>query len=619
MSYFQNATINIFNNNKLRDPQIAAYLAAYKYYQEYDNKDRETIIVLPTGTGKTGLIGILPFKISKGKVLIITPQLTIKKGILNNLTNGPDSFYIKNNIIYGKNPLISEYRKDLPKEILDKSDIIVVNIHKLQKYLPRNLMGKVKNNYFDLIIIDEGHHSTAKTWKDTIAYFKDAKIIKLTGTPFRGDGQEIQGKEIYNYPLSVAMTNNYVKSLNNIVYVPEKLYLTLDNDKDTLYSLEEITAKKLKNEDWISRSVAYSKECSSQIVKKSLELLKEKKNGSKIPHKIIAVACSIEHANEIKKLYEENNCPATIIHSKLDEKQLAKNFSDIENNRVEVVINVAMLGEGYDHKYLSIAAIFRPFRNLSAYIQFVGRILRFIPESSDSQDNIGEIIAHQNLNLEKLWDYYKEEVQKSILSKKLNDIDYIDIEKTYKKAHRKKIKIDDIGNAFEEGEAILEKDSFLTTEIIKDVEKRKKEEEKEIKSLMKILNCTQEHAQDVYYSNKVDNINQLNRPDLIFVKNKSFFDKKIKEEIIPKLLYENNINIDEKTLENYDFIRYTRVGRWILKTAKTNGAILVMYTNIKLNKKIGKKREDWDTKDFEIAYPYLNEFTEYLEKALSQK
>lgn len=40
-----------------------------------------------------------------------------------------------------------------------------------------------------MIIIDEGHHSTANTWQETINHFHKAKIIKITATPFRADGE----------------------------------------------------------------------------------------------------------------------------------------------------------------------------------------------------------------------------------------------------------------------------------------------------------------------------------------------------------------------------------------------------------------------------------------------
>jgi len=60
-----------------------------------------------------------------------------------------------------------------------------------------------------------------------------------------------------------------------------------------------------------------------------------------------------------------------------------------------------MLGEGFDHPKLSVAAIFRPFRTLAPYIQFVGRILRVVVQNSPGHpDNYGHIVTHSGMNLD---------------------------------------------------------------------------------------------------------------------------------------------------------------------------------------------------------------------------
>lgn len=621
-NYFSNTEVNILGNAELREPQIFAYSKALEYYiNNKDSKDREIVIVLPTGTGKTGLMAILPYKIAQKRVLIITPQLTIKNGILKNLTVGPENFYLKFNIIEHPMylPKISEYRKDLSVKVYEDSEIVVANIHKLQQRLTKSLLKRVSPDFFDLIIIDEAHHSAAKSWIEAVKYFKDAKVIKVTGTPFRADGESITGTEIYSYPLSSAMVNKYVKSLRNLTHIPEELFLTIDGNKEKLYSINEIRDMKLKDEDWISRSVAYSTECSEQVVIRSLELLNKKKKNSDIPHKIIAVACSVAHAEDIKNLYEKHGVKSTIVHSKLEDKELEGNFKDIENNRVDVVINVAMLGEGYDHKYLSIAAIFRPFKNLGAYVQFVGRILRYISESNNSNDNIGEIIAHQALNLEELWEYYKKEVEKSNISKKMSEI-YTDVAQYYEVPHKKEIiRTKNTGIVTEIGKGYIKESTYISTEILKDAEEKNNKDRENIEQLMKLFNLNEETARDMWEAKKrkedFEKYN-LNRPDLIILNEKQMFDQKIKQEIIPDLLMKTNHNIEEKTIANSNIFKYNNKHKWIIEKYDNNGAILALYINCELIEKIGKRREEWDNKDFENATKYLEQLAIYLSKSL---
>jgi superfamily II DNA or RNA helicase len=622
-NYFKNIPAEILKNENLRDPQKFAYVKALHHYTRNKNPERETVIVLPTGTGKTGLISILPFGICEGRVLIVTPQLTIKKGILNNLTNGADSFYVEHGILNSAiAPEVGEYKSKLPSSVYKKCNIIVVNIQRLQERLNKSLIKQFPKDFFDMIIIDEAHHSTAKTWLTMVEHFNNAKIIKLTATPFRSDNEVITGKEIYNYPLSSAMTNGYIKSLENITYIPEELYLSIDKNKEKYYTVEKIREMGIKNEDWISRSVAYSRECSNQIVEKSIELLKEKKRNSNIPHKIIAIACSVVHAEEIKELYEELNYKVAIIHSNVAENELEKNFKDIENHRVDVIINVAMLGEGYDHKYLSIAAIFRPFRTLLPYTQFIGRILRIIPEGTTPSDNIGRIIAHKNLNLQELWGYYRAEIEKSNISIELKQ----SLEKENilninpKNGKNLKIKNNDIGMAIENGESTLEIDTYLNTEITKKAEEEKAKDEAKIKQLQEIMEYDYNFAKEFYYADKMKKQNiGLNRPDLIFINTKQLFDSKIKEEIIPNLLIKTKHNLHEKTLANTDFFKYNNSNKWIADRCKDNGGILARYIAQALKKKIGRKREEWEDKDFEIANVHLDKIVEYLEGSLLPK
>lgn len=377
--YFETANPFIYENDKLREPQIQGY---YKVYDHFvvKNKSKHAIVVLPTGVGKTGLIGLLPFHICKGRALIITPQLTIKDTVIDSLDpDNPESFWYKRNIFkkVEETPCLVEYKNGIKREILDVANVVILNIQKLQTRLASSPLNYLPEDYFDMIIIDEAHHSTANTWVETVNHFDKAKVVKLTGTPIRTDGVELAGELIYKYKLSQAMAKGYVKSLRNFEYIPEKLLLTIDNDENKTYTVEDILKLGLRDEDWIRRSVAFSKECSESVVKESLALLNEKRrDGSKVPHKIIAVACSITHAEQIKQIYVEKGYRAEVIHSKQEVEKQNKIKNDIDNHRLDVIIHVAMLGEGYDHPYLSVAAIFRPFRSELPYEQFIGRVLR---------------------------------------------------------------------------------------------------------------------------------------------------------------------------------------------------------------------------------------------------
>src|SRR5699024_12514981 len=113
-----------------------------------------------------------------------------------------------------------KFEKELTDEIIHQSYILVFNVHKLQVCLELLLIKRVRTVLFERIIIDEAHHAEDKTWKRAIMYFKESKILKVTGAPFRSDGRNIEGKDIYKYSLAQAMAKGYVKSLEKIDHIP---------------------------------------------------------------------------------------------------------------------------------------------------------------------------------------------------------------------------------------------------------------------------------------------------------------------------------------------------------------------------------------------------------------
>lgn len=626
-NYFLETSCNIKDNSMLREPQIEAYYKSLEYFSN-EPEQRNALIVLPTGVGKTGVMGLLPFGLCKKRTLIITPGTTIRDTVIDSLNPAnPENFWYKRNIIEKGFilPSLVEYEgSDTPTEVLDAANIVVLNVQKLQSRLNSTLIKRVPNDFFDLIIIDEAHHSTATTWVETIRYFKDAKIIKLTGTPFRTDGDQIVGKLIYKYPLSRAMYNGYVKSLSNLEYLPDELFLTLDDNTSKLYTVDEILDMGLRDSEWITRSVAYSPTCSEKIVDKSISELNIKRENSNIPHKIIAIACSITHAKQIQQLYLDKGMIATIIHSELQPSDKAQAFKDIDNHRVDVVINVAMLGEGYDHPYLTIAAIFRPFRNELPYTQFIGRVLRYIPEGS-ANDNIAIIISHHHLYLDKLWIKYKKEIQESEIIKALknyeeeidNSLD--DLDST--SSSRGPQNVDKLGDVQESISHNIVRDDYLTTELIK---KSKEEEEKfkiQLKIIQETLGISEEKAKILIKQSQTANSGMLSRPDLLYKNNKKGLNNRIQEEIIPQLIEKHNI--DKDGIDIKDSGLFIGPLFWSIPNRIVNGkypgknaAMLAIYINTYLKDKIGLPRQNWTDSDYKNAFIHLDTLVDFIDSKL---
>ncbi|GAB1804608.1 DEAD/DEAH box helicase [Priestia megaterium] len=618
-SYFETASPNIIDNEFLREPQIEAYEKLKEHFIERDNKEH-ALVVLPTGTGKTGLMGIAPYNISSGRVLIITPQTVIRDSVLGSLDPlYPRNFWLFTRVFesYSELPTVIEYEKVLTDEVIQSADIVILNVHKLQERLDSSLLKRVEPDFFDFIIIDEAHHSEATTWKKALKYFENAKVLKVTGTPFRSDGKAIEGKEVYTYGLGKAMARGYVKSLEKIDYIPGRVYLTLDKNSDKLYTIDQIREMGLRDEDWIRRSVALSTESNMSIIEQSMKLLSEKREKTGNPHKIIAVACSIWHAEQLKDLYLEKGYKCSIVHSELEKHEREFEFAKIESHQVEVVINVAMLGEGYDHKFLSVAALFRPYKTLLPYAQFIGRVLRSIPEDDvngnlSEEDNIAAAIHHKELGLDELWDYYKKEIKKRDIIKRIRT-DY-PIEPTDKSPRDVSV-----GSVSESEGYTTVKDAFIESELLQVRKQRIQEEQEKIKSLQALLDVPEEKARILYQQSlKSQDKERYLRPDLYLKKKKTEIDQLVREDIIPQLLVDFNLELQGNELPAGKYILPKKY-QFIYSRSKDNGSLLGQYFNLSLKHHIGEGRDGWKIDDYDRAIAHVKELDTHLRKVLENR
>ncbi len=493
------------------------------------------------------------------------------------------------------------------------------NIQKTYNEHENSLINTVPPDYFDMIIFDEAHHCPADSYKELVNYFSDAKVVKVTGTPFRSDDKKIYGKIVYDYPLGMAMAKGYVKQIGNKNYIPEELTLTIEGEDNT-YSIDEIFDLVKNKQDMISRGVAYSKECSRSVVKESIRLLKEKREISSVPHKIIAVACSIRHAEQIKDIYNEYDVNATIVHSKLDDEDNLKNKKMFENDIHQVIINVGMLGEGYDHKYISIVSIFRPFRTLSPYVQFVGRALRTISDSEKPEiDNTAHVVYHKGLIIDELWEYYKSEKQKAETILEVEDMLRSEIIKNSEKVDGENVEIPEVVN---QTEGYFETDSFLEDiDIIANyqsaLEKYRKEIDKYIENLEKEgLEVTDEMEKlierEVTGQKRKEKLSEK-RPGLIW---------KEKDEQLNELIYKETqelIQSEGFDPNDDDLLKYALPNyRWITNIVDSNAAYHAFRINVKLKNKIGKSREngEWSLKELDIAIDTVEKIHENLKSRL---
>lgn len=405
--FFHSLDFKIEGNARLREPQLDGYSRTYEHFRDGKNK---AILQIPVGCGKTGLASILPLGIAEGRVLIVAPNLTIKNGLYEamDITNRQKCFWRKAGVLAPDQMISGPLACTLDSgnlSVASKSHIVITNVHQLATNVDKWLM-QFSDNFFDMIIIDEAHHSAAASWQKVIDRFPNAKVVHMTATPFRTDRQEIDGELVYRYSFRSATLKGYIKRLKASYVAPSEIELGFSDARGRTYTLDEVL--KLKEETWFSRGVALAKVCNQHIVDSSLEKLEElRQSGTR--HQLIAVACSINHAREIRSLYKERGYEAAVIHGNQPDDEQEAVLAQLRNGTLDCIVQVQMLGEGFDHPKLGVAAIFRPFRSLAPYVQFVGRILRVVVQGDPAHpDNIGHIVTHLGMNLDERLKEFKQ-------------------------------------------------------------------------------------------------------------------------------------------------------------------------------------------------------------------
>jgi superfamily II DNA or RNA helicase len=326
----------------LRESQVGAVGAILAHFSV---RTDAALVSMPTGTGKTAVMIAACYALRATKVLVITPSQMVRKQIARHFKLRKD--LIDNEVLSAESPVPRVYE---PKgvvhtkaewdDILENHDVVVgiPGTLNLIEELPQVLDA----NAFSMVLVDEAHHSRAKSWAYLLNHFLPAKRILVTATAFRNDKKDIKARLVYNYPLKLAFERG---QFSKIEYIP----VIIDGIKEQF-----------------DRDVA--------IAKKTEEIFKEHQQYG---HKIIIRTDSRQRAEQLKQLYDsQTELDLVLIYSKLAQATIDKRIEKLEHGGAHGVICVDMMGEGYDFPVLKIAAIHAPHKSLAITLQFVGRISR---------------------------------------------------------------------------------------------------------------------------------------------------------------------------------------------------------------------------------------------------
>jgi superfamily II DNA or RNA helicase len=327
----------------LRSPQIGAIYAALAHRRM---SSEVATIVLPTGTGKTDCMAALMALTAPRCLLVVVPtdalrsQLAGKFMCLGVLVANK---LLPQGVLYPTVGILKS-KFDGPREIdvfFRSCNVVVTTVPLLGTFSTSHKAEIVK--HCDSLFIDEAHHVKAKTWTEIRDIFSLKPTLQFTATPYRNDGQHVDGRIVFNYPVDRAQKEGYFNKIQ----------------------LQELW-------DYVDIDESVAKAAVDQ-------LLRDRKSG--LDHIIMARASSITRADDLKKIYDEIGADfaPVVVHSKLTRSEVTRRLQKLYERKSRIAICVSMFGEGFDFPELKIAAIHDIHQSLAVTIQFAGRFTRSNP------------------------------------------------------------------------------------------------------------------------------------------------------------------------------------------------------------------------------------------------
>ena len=423
-SYFERARAAI-NTRTLRECQREAYEALQVYYGAGGMR---AACVMSVGAGKT-LLGVLAaLGFGNLRVLIITPGSVIRgtfdraldyrsaANVLYNLPNGP--------LLPGcPPPVVMTLDRDegairsVSREELLAANILVTNFHSLGTGAETDdVLAKLGPDDIDMVIVDEAHIAASESYQRAFAHFATARALLMSACFQRLDGRPIEADVVYRYRLVDSIADGNAKNLRVHRFAPsgeETVYEMVwpDGGREEIHGRDALI-ELLRDERKLARVTARSDAPIRQIVRIAREALdRQTELLAPIKPRVLFSALGERHAEQIARIACEHGIPSATLHHTMSEKKIRETREryELESGDLQGIVQLKMLGQGYDFPPISVVCPMRPYGSFSEFYQFIGRGIRVLQHPAlagrvSPADQFLDIAYHVELGLDRHFD-----------------------------------------------------------------------------------------------------------------------------------------------------------------------------------------------------------------------
>jgi superfamily II DNA or RNA helicase len=218
----------------------------------------------------------------------------------------------------------------------------------------------------DLLVIDEAHHAVADSYRRIIYHAMQrnpsAKIFGVTATPNRGDKKGL--REVFD---NVADQIRIAELIASGHLVPPRTFVIDVGVQDALKTVRRVAA----DFDMGEVDAIMNK---SPVTDAVIAHWKEKAGN----RQTVVFCSTVDHACNVADAFKAEGVSAALIHGEMGDADRKATLAAYDRGEIQVITNVAVLTEGWDHPPTSCVVLLRPSSYKSTMMQMVGRGLRTV-------------------------------------------------------------------------------------------------------------------------------------------------------------------------------------------------------------------------------------------------
>lgn len=311
-------------------------------FEQWDNGVKKTLLVLPTGCGKTVVFAkVTEDCVRQGnRVLILAHREELLDQAADKLmkTTGLGCALEK-----AENTCLGSWFR--------------VVVGSVQTLMRQKRLDQFPEDFFDTIIIDEAHHCISDSYQKVLKHFPDAQILGVTATPDRGDMQNLgQFFEslAYEYTLPKAIKEGYLTPIKALT-IPLKI---------------DMSSVSVQTGDFKASDIGTA-------LDPYLEGIAEEMKKYCSDKKTVVFLPLVKTSQKFRDLLNEHGFQAAEVNGNSQDR--AEILADFETGKYNVLCNSMLLTEGWDCPSVDCIVVLRPTKVRSLYCQMVGRGTRLFP------------------------------------------------------------------------------------------------------------------------------------------------------------------------------------------------------------------------------------------------